>query len=301
MKDLTEAIKNGTILTAYGKKFLLSVTLVPNISKVRFSLVEIGTKGGNHNDFYMDYSQMRRLCEEIGNGVTAKKITADATNQYPGAYKYVTGENGSKKLNIGGGQIGCRVQIQINKDGNWDNKISAVSYDDLREMAFLFNLCSGLVPVLEKSFYGNLYKAFLDGEETRNKFHSSYNPKEDDEVTENASAEEETPDKSQTAQEIFTEPDKPTKIVPESSVPTVSSTPVTSYRMKISVPLTPMGTAKKALKGVTEDNRELPVVFENILLNGFNSNDFVTKAERVGSIITFKGFEKDNRVYATAI
>lgn len=289
IKTIEDSLKNGTILQGYGKKYLVTVTLAPSIHKVRWSIVELGTNGKVHSDFYLGMKQMHQLCEDITSGVAQKRFSKDIENQYPSAYKFVTGENGCKKLNIGGGQIGIRVQIQINTDGKWDNKMSAVTWEDLREMGFYFNLVTGLIPVTPGSYYDKLYKCFWDGEANRGKYFSSYKPEHDGEYK----AEEVEPS-AETAANVFSEVPKPEKVI-------ASENNTAEYRLKVSHPLTSMAGEKKALKGITEDNREIAVIFSPELMRTLPWQDFEAKASRVGSIIKFKGIEKNERVYANAI
>lgn len=166
-KGKADMLRDGAILQAYGTKYVLSVNPAPGIDKCRFSVVELGTKGKVSIDYWMKMDEMRRLCDEIDKGIAARKINDDAQSQYPSAYTFVTGENGSKKLSIGGGQKGCRVQVQVNRGNRWDRMMTVISYADLQDMAFYFKLVMGLIPATR--YYGSLVDAYWQGESERQK------------------------------------------------------------------------------------------------------------------------------------
>ena len=168
-KSRFDQFKSGAICLSYGSTNFVSVNPAPDIDKCRFSVVKIGTDGKDALDFYLDVQDMRQLCEEfLGDATVAKrKLNADMSNQYPSAYRYVTGQNGSLELNIGAGDKGCRVQIRDKSQNN--QKMSVVPFKNLREMAFGFYLVMGLIPVMKNSYYGKLYQAFWEGVEERNK------------------------------------------------------------------------------------------------------------------------------------
>ena len=291
----SEKMKEGAILKAFGQNYLVSVTPILNIDRVKWSVVKIGSSGKDFTDFYLTVKQMRQLCEEIENGVAGKKLSADSTSQYPGAYKYVTGENGSKKLNIGGGQKGIRVQTQVNKDGKWDNKMSVVPWEDLKEMAFLFRLVTGLIPVMGGSYYHNLFKAFLEGEKDRSKYHSNFNELENGEYIPVIEEKGPAPTK-----EEKTEPEKK----PQKPSTTEVAAPEEEFMMRIETPLTdlPDGSGK-AMKCYTQDNRLVPVIFKNSVMN-LNLDRwrvYELRANTVGAKIKFKAIFKAERYYVTAL
>ena len=170
---MKEQYRNGAICVSYGSTHFVSVNPVPTIDKCRFSIVKLGTSGKDHLDFYLDIQDMRQLCEEfLGDASAAKrKIQADMKNQFPSAYSYITGQNGSLTLNIGAGEKGCRIQIR-DKSNNIQ-KMTVVPFKDLKEMAFGFYLVMGLIPVMKNSYFGKLYDAFWDGSEERDKYYES--------------------------------------------------------------------------------------------------------------------------------
>lgn len=172
-KSVKEQYRNGAVCVSYGSTHFVSVNPIPTIDKCRFSIVRLGTSGKDHLDFYLDIQDMRQLCEEfIGDASAAKrKIQADMKNQFPSAYSYITGQNGSLILNIGAGEKGCRIQIR-DKSNNIQ-KMTVVPFKDLKEMAFGFYLIMGLIPVTKNSYYGKLYDAFWNGSEERDKYYDS--------------------------------------------------------------------------------------------------------------------------------
>ena len=179
-KTTKTMLRSGAILQGYGSKALLSVCPEPEIEKVRFSIVKLGTKGKDVLNFYLSIEDMRLFCQEIDRGIAERRIASDNGN-YPGAYKYVTGENGRKRLNIGGGRAGVRVQIQETGNGGIQQQMmTVIQIKDLYTMSFYYKLVMGLVPAY--AFYNGLVEEFWNGVEDRKKFHSKdneFNPQED--------------------------------------------------------------------------------------------------------------------------
>ena len=160
-----EMFESGTILQAYGSKYLVSVCPAFAIDRVRVSVVTLNTRGMDSTDIYLTCEEMRKFCEEIDNGTAYKKILAD-TGNYPTAYKWVKGKDGSKSLTIGGGQKGIRVLTH-------DKKMTVVQYSDLRTMSFNYKLVSGLTPIGE-GYYKNLFNAFEKSTENAEKYFKNY-------------------------------------------------------------------------------------------------------------------------------
>ena len=159
--------KAGEFLREYGKQYFVVVSEALNIGRVKWNMVPIGKKGQDGIDFYLATEQMVALCQEIQSGRFEKKLAND-TGNYPAAYKYVTGNDGSLNLNIGGGKVGCRVQM-MNKATKL-NYTMAVSIDAMKDMARKFLLCVGLTPVMSKTYYASVIKAFEDGRVEKAKF-----------------------------------------------------------------------------------------------------------------------------------
>ena len=147
-KTIMELVKEGKILEEYGKDYFLTVTPVPNIGRIRFSVIKIGDKGKNALDFYLTTEKMILLCEDIlsVDHIAERKFAADIKSTYPSAYKYNTGANGAKQLDIGGGNYGIRVHIGIPKGNNVEHRNMACSFDSFRVMALLFTYIYGLKP-----------------------------------------------------------------------------------------------------------------------------------------------------------
>ena len=305
---ILEMMKDGKILESYGQKYLVTVTMCTGIGKVRWSIVELNTKGANHNDFYLDMWQMRQLCEEIRNGKANVKFAADKEKKYPEAYQYVTGEMGAKRLAIGGGQKGIRVSISIKEGESNDFKFTVAPYQEVLEMAFLFQLVTGLIPVTEYSYYHELYLMYKANETNRNKEFRKAALNKKEETTAPAEppkvkAKEEpvaAEDFKITGEEKTPEPEaKPEKS--ETPNPTTESA-IKDFRMKVTIPLTDMEGGKKALKGITEDNQTLAVVFgTNLTKNVQIWKTFETKGKKAGSIIRIKGILLKDRIIADEI
>lgn len=134
-----EMARNGEFLREYGKQYFCVALEALNIGRIKWSMVPIGKKGQDELTFYMLLEDFRWLCKELVNGVAEKKIAADNA-PYPTAYKYVTGQNGSKLLNIGGSNSPAmaRINIQDKSKQPARNYTMAVSVKSLRNMAQKF-------------------------------------------------------------------------------------------------------------------------------------------------------------------
>lgn len=165
-KTKIDELREGNIITSYGGQNFLTVSPVPDICSCKFSIVEKGSAGKKHTDFYLDMDKMRRLVEEINDGPAYKKLQDDAKNQYPSAYKYTTGENGCKHLNIGGGMKGIRVQVSDTSAKV--NQMVVVPWTDIQDMAFYFNLVMG--EKVTSRYYSKLADAFWEGVIERQKY-----------------------------------------------------------------------------------------------------------------------------------
>lgn len=141
------------------------------IDKVKFAFVEKGKKGAGF-DVYVGTTEFMFLCEEILNGVMARKIAADG-GEYPNAWKYVTGENASKELVIGKSKKGGIV-IQGRDKANKKNAfVPVLTYEGLKSMAKLYWMIAGLMPV--SRYYADLVAIYDEGiVELAQKFKDQY-------------------------------------------------------------------------------------------------------------------------------
>lgn len=85
--------------------------------------------------------------------------------------------------------------------------------------------------------------------------------------------------------------------IPQNAKPVTVKEEIKEYRMKVSIPLTPMGTDKKAMKAVTEDNHEYPLVFTDDSFNKAEWKNFEARCSRPGAVIKVEGVFKDDRIY----
>jgi hypothetical protein len=162
-KTKAELFKNeGQLIRVFGSKTLFAVSPVPEIDRVKFSIVELNTKGKDFIDIYLTTEEVRQFCADIDKGIAKKKIDEDKGN-YPTAYQWVRGENGAKRLIIGGGMKGIRIQSTDASDkNNTKKKMALIQFTDLYELSFMFKLAYGLIPVQNGSYYEFLFKAFAD-------------------------------------------------------------------------------------------------------------------------------------------
>lgn len=160
--------KEGVFAAIFTPSTFCTVSDASAIGRVKFDVVPVGSNGKNNIAFYLRTTQMLALCEEILNGTFAKKVAADAASAYPSAYRYVTGEDGSLHLNIGGGKKGCRIQAQDSKTKK--SHIVVASIEDMMVMARNYKLWMGLTPVTPNSYYAGVVKAFDEGRAERMKY-----------------------------------------------------------------------------------------------------------------------------------
>ena len=194
---LHELAESGEFLREFGEKHFCVIKEALAIDRILVSLVPIGNSGKDSADFYLTTTQMMQLVEEIRSKAFAKKIAAD-TGEFPSAYKFVTGENGDKRLNIGRGKKGVCVQVSENTKNR--RYIMAVGMAAFEAMARNFEIFTGLRPVEPKSFFGGLRDAFNAGVEERKKFRQNLT-KEDAVATNSGQGAEDAP--AEPAQETF--------------------------------------------------------------------------------------------------
>lgn len=170
----------GQLLRSYGGKFLITVTPCFNIDKVRWSAVKIGS-GGDSMDFYMDMEKFTDLCEcEFKFGRLINEQTpawkrlresgnCDTRRHGTGTYSYVTGENGANHLDICNGSKGILVRVEVPAangkaaEGRDFYRMSAVSFDDLKRMAFWYEIVSGLRDV--EGYHKKKFNLFFEAAE----------------------------------------------------------------------------------------------------------------------------------------
>ena len=162
-KTKIDLLREGTLIKVYGSKTFVNIAGAYNIGKVRFTVVDIGTQGQNPIDIYLNIEEVRQFIDDVDKGIAKKKIDAD-TGNYPTAYQWVKGNEGCKKLIIGGGQKGIRVQAADSSSGKTINKFAVIQHSDLKELSFFFKLTTGIISVKEGSYYDSLYKAFKENE-----------------------------------------------------------------------------------------------------------------------------------------
>lgn len=187
-KTEVEMAREGEFLREYGKQYFVVAVEALNIGRVKWSMVPIGKKGQDELTFYMPVEKMLALCLLFQDGTAQKKIAAD-TNSYPSAFHYVTGEDGSKILNIGGGKVGCRINIQ--DKSKTKNYIMAVSLESLETMARKFLMCTGYMSPAPGSYYESVIQSFEKGRAARAQYKHNVSAADLEEPT--AGIPEETP------------------------------------------------------------------------------------------------------------
>jgi len=172
MSSVEEMVKDCSIMKSYGSEFFTTMTIIPTIHSIKVEMVSIGSNGKDGITYYMPIEKMRQLAEEIDSHIFDKKILAE-TSSYPTAYQYVGGKDGCKKFNIGKSRKAGYValQVQEKKNKKWNNRLMAVSMEDIKQMAFLFKLCLGLINVDADSYYGRLKAEYEKAVVEKSKFH----------------------------------------------------------------------------------------------------------------------------------
>lgn len=173
-KDLKDLFLDGRIIQIFSKNTFLTVDPAFIIDRVKFSIIKLNTNGKQHKDFYLTCDEARRFCEEIDSGTAFKRISSDAgrstdkngkEHRNPSAYEWVSGVKGCKHLIIGMGDSGMTAAITVTNDNmGISTYYCPIKYSDLQLLSFRFKLVSGLIPVMDGSYYSNLFNAFLKGQ-----------------------------------------------------------------------------------------------------------------------------------------
>lgn len=154
---LRAMLEQGCIAECYTLNgYFVKVYPCFEIDKVKFSFVMKGKKGEGF-DIYVDTDDFSLLCDDIESFRMAQKISKDA-GQYPGAWKYTTGENGALSVAIGKSQKGGIVVQGRNGNTKVNAFVPLTGYNDLRKMGFLYDILSGKKPVT--GYYAELAAIF---------------------------------------------------------------------------------------------------------------------------------------------
>lgn len=170
MKTEIEMAKEGEFLREYGKQYFVVASEALSIGRVKWNMVPINKGGQDDIAFYLTTEQMVALCSEILSGRFHVKIKDD-NGSFPTAYAYMTGEDGSLHLAIGGGKAGCRIQMRNTKaTPKALSYVMGVSLDAMVTMARKYMLCTGLTNVVPGTYYASVIAAFEEGRKDRSKF-----------------------------------------------------------------------------------------------------------------------------------
>lgn len=280
----------GEFLREYGKQYFIVASEALNIGRIKFDMVPVGKAGKNNISFYLTTEQMLSLCKEIISGVFSKKITAD-TGSYPSAYKYVTGTDGSLHLNIGGGKVGCRIQMQdASKKLGY---IMAVSMESILVMARKYLVYTGYEPVTPGTYYSELVQAFEAGRKERSKFKQTIpdGVEETINVTESPVDDEEA---SASKEPKPVEKNEPAKKKKEPSKP--------NNEFKVNV------KGKKTVKngfysfeGKTEDGESVSLLFRKSDAESLRWFEAFEKKAETGASIDVLGEKKDNFILYSGV
>ena len=312
MKTKKELFAEGCIGEAYGKETFLKVVVAPSIDKVKFTIVKMNTQGKDHVDFYLDIDDMRKFANDVASGVADKKFAADANEQYPKAYQFITGENGSKRMNIGGGMKGIRFNIKTPEG----IKNAIVPTEVLRTICYDFRVVVGLIPVTQGTYYHSLIAAFYNGEKQRANSFRDYNAKTDGAYSgEEPSAQEnkgqasgntqaqpqqqapkanaQQPKPAPTANAPAASTTKPSP-APAQEAPKAANSPV-KITVKVKKELVDMKNGGKAFQAWTEDSKTISIIIPPERLGKGGLDSILEDASHTGSKMTITGWLKDDR------
>ena len=170
---LHKMLAQGCIAEYYTLNgYFVKIYPVLKLDKIKFSFVKKGEKGSGF-DIYVDMVRFLRLCKDIISR-RMEKLIAEDKGEYPSAWKYVTGNDGSKTLAIGKARNGAPL---INGSVKGDDKskkyamVPLTSYEDLLEMADLFMVVTGYTPVT--GYWSNLKKLFEEAQANNQKYYQN--------------------------------------------------------------------------------------------------------------------------------
>lgn len=194
ISKLRSFLADGCLAAFYTlDSWFVKIYPVLSIDKVKFSFAEKGKKGKGF-DVYVDTPVFLLLCRDILSGRLWKLIEADKSD-YPSAWNYRTGQNGTKELHLGKGKRGVVLQGRYN-GGDEGGKCGFIplSCEDLRIMAELFLMVTGVTPV--EGYWKDLRDLCLKGMEKTEEARKAFFSEEDEPLAEAAAPAEEAPVKA---------------------------------------------------------------------------------------------------------
>ncbi len=142
LSDLRKLLLDGAIANFYTQDgYFIKVRPCLSIDKVKFSFVEKGSEGKNALDIYVGTEDFDNFCDEILSGVMYKKVQEDK-GDFPNAWVYVTGTNGSKELHFGSGSMQPLVFQGRDKINKFNAFVGVGNWDDVRNMAKMWRRIS---------------------------------------------------------------------------------------------------------------------------------------------------------------
>lgn len=169
---IRKMIKQGCIAEYYTLDgYFVKIYPVIRLDKVKFAFVKKGEQGTGF-DIYVDMAKFLRLTKNILSGRLAKLIAEDK-GSYPSAWKYKSGNDGSKTLAIGKSKSGTPLINGSVKDekGNKYAMVPLQSYEDLEVMAELFMICTGYTPVT--GYWAEIKKIFEEAQKNNQKYYQN--------------------------------------------------------------------------------------------------------------------------------
>ncbi len=145
ISHIQEQMENNTIFETWTQTWGIKVYPAYGIDKLKFAFIEKGAEGGGKSfDIYMECLKDGAQCfdnwaYDILHGRLEKTLAAEKQKgeQYPKAYKYVTGENAEKSIGLCNSSNGG-ICINACVPGDDGKKVFAnipVSFHDVRHIA----------------------------------------------------------------------------------------------------------------------------------------------------------------------
>lgn len=171
---LRKGLSEGVIASFYTLNgYFCRIWPVLSIDKVKFSFKKKGTD--ENFDVYVDTDPFDNLCDLILNRKFEIMLARDE-GDFPGAWKYTTGTDGSSHVNIGSGSSSPIVIQGI--DASHNAFVAVGGYEALVNMAKWWKRVS-------KSYYEELSKTFIAAMNKNAEYYSNYDyGEEDDESSE---------------------------------------------------------------------------------------------------------------------
>lgn len=260
---IRELLKDGCIAAFYTQNgWFVKIKPVLSIDKIKFSFVEKGKKGEGF-DVYMDINVFDNLCDEIRNGVLLRKIESDQ-GDYPSAWKYVTGNEGSKEIIIGKGKKGTVIQGKDNSKKK-NAFVAILNFDEFKTMEKWYRRAT-------KNYFEEMTNILLNAVAESDKYYQEKSQSGSKNSQSNTKTSQSGSENTQSNNYANTSTNTNTNETPQqkaSSNDNASTPALTKIEALTTTLLTPFGTkGNLCIKAVDIKNREFTFVVNPTDVNG---------------------------------